>query len=46
LSARQNGCGVGITFNCAHRRPPEELAPEHASTSAREKSQLIHQRSV
>jgi hypothetical protein len=42
LSLRQNGCGEGITFNCAQRSPPEEVSPEYASTSAREKSQLIH----
>jgi hypothetical protein len=40
LSLRQNGCAVGITFNCAHGSPPEEVATENASTSACEKSQL------
>jgi hypothetical protein len=41
LSLRENLCGVGITFNGAHGSPSKELASENASTSAREKSQLI-----
>lgn len=40
LSLRQNLCGVGITFNCAHGSPSQEMASEDASTSACEKSQL------
>jgi hypothetical protein len=42
LPLRKNGCGVGIKFNCADGAPFKELASEYASTSAREKSQLIH----
>jgi hypothetical protein len=42
LSLRQNLCGVGITFNCDHGSPSKEFAAEYSSTSAREKSQLIH----
>jgi hypothetical protein len=41
LSLCQNGCGVGITFNGAHALPSEEFPSKNASTSAREKSQLI-----
>jgi hypothetical protein len=42
LSLRQNLCGVGITFNCADGSPSEQVAAEYSSTSAPEKSQLIH----
>jgi hypothetical protein len=42
LPLRKNGCAVGIKFNGAHGFPPEEFSPEYSSTSAREKSQLIH----
>jgi hypothetical protein len=42
LSLRQNLCGVGITLNGADGSPSEDLAPENTSTSACEKSQLIH----
>jgi hypothetical protein len=45
LSLRQNLCGVGITLNGAHGSPSKELASENASTSACEKSQLIHRSS-
>jgi hypothetical protein len=46
LSLRQNLCGVGITLNGAHGSPSKDLAPENASTSACEKSQLIQFLSV
>jgi len=36
---------VGITLNGAHGSPSEQVPAENASTSAREKSQLIHQSS-
>lgn len=42
----QNLCGVGITFNGAHGSPSEQLPSKYSSTSAREKSQLIHLFSV
>jgi hypothetical protein len=42
LSLRQNPRRVGITFNGAHGSPPHEFSAEYPSTSAREKSQLIH----
>jgi hypothetical protein len=42
LSRSQNGCGVGITFNCADGAPSEQVAAEYPATSACEKSQLIH----
>jgi hypothetical protein len=42
LSGAQYACWVGFPFNGADGSPPEELAPEYSSTSACEKSQLIH----
>jgi hypothetical protein len=46
LSLRQNGRGVGITFNGADGAPSEQVPPEYAATSACEKSQLIHHPSL
>jgi hypothetical protein len=42
LSLDKNGRGEGIKLNGANGSPSEELPPEYSSTSAREKSQLIH----
>ena len=42
LSGEQYACGVGLDFNGADCSPSEDLATEYSSTSAREKSQLIH----
>jgi hypothetical protein len=42
LPLRQNGCAVGITLNCAHGAPSEEVASKNASAATCEKSQLIH----
>jgi hypothetical protein len=42
LSRDKNACGVGIVFDGADGLPSKELASEYASTSACEKSQLIH----
>lgn len=42
MSLCQNGCAVGVTFNCAHDSPPEQHSPEYSATSACEKSQLTH----
>jgi hypothetical protein len=42
LSGKQNACGVGLPLNGAHGSPSEEVAAENASTSAREKCQLMH----
>jgi len=36
LPLRQNGRAVGITFNCAHGSPSEEVAAKYSSASARE----------
>ena len=41
LSGAQYACGVGFPFNSADCPPSEEVPAEYASTSAREKSQLI-----
>jgi len=41
LSGGKNACGVGLPLDGAHSSPPEQLAAEYSSTSAREKSQLI-----
>jgi hypothetical protein len=42
LPLHQNLCGVGITFNCAAGVPSKEFSAEYTSSSACEKSQLIH----
>jgi hypothetical protein len=42
LPLRENGCAVGITFNRADGPPAQQVSAENSSTSAREKSQLIH----
>ena len=42
LSLRQNLCGVGITLNGDNGSPAKEVPSENSSTSACEKSQLIH----
>jgi len=42
LSGGKNACGVRFAFNCANRSPAKQLASEYSSTSACEKSQLIH----
>ena len=42
LSLDKNACGVGSPFNSADCAPSEQVASENSSTSAREKSQLIH----
>ena len=42
MSLRQNLCCVGITLNGADGAPSKEVAAEYSSTSACEKSQLIH----
>jgi hypothetical protein len=42
LSGAQYACGIGFPFNGANGSPSEQLSTENASTSAREKSQLIH----
>jgi hypothetical protein len=42
LPGGKNACCVGFSLDGADRSPSEELAAEYASTSAREKSQLIH----
>jgi hypothetical protein len=36
LSLGKNTCGVGLPLDGADSAPPEELASENASTSARE----------
>jgi hypothetical protein len=41
LSGAQYACGVGFPFDGADGSPSKEFAPKDASTSAREKSQLI-----
>ena len=41
LTGNENTRGVGVPLNGAYSAPSEEMAPEDASTSAREKSQLI-----
>jgi hypothetical protein len=42
LPGDQNVPCVGVPLDGADGSPPEELAPEYASTSACEKCQLIH----
>ena len=42
LPCDQYACGVGVLLDGADGSPPEQVATEDASTSAREKSQLIH----
>ena len=42
LSSQQYAGGVVVSLNGADRAPAEQVAAEDASTSAREKSQLIH----
>jgi hypothetical protein len=44
LSGQQYAGGVMVSLNGADRAPSKKVAPENASTSAREKSQLIHKR--
>jgi hypothetical protein len=41
LSRHKNACGVGVALDGADGSPPEQVPAEDASTSAREKSQLI-----
>jgi hypothetical protein len=41
LSRHKNACGVGIALDGADGSPSEQVPAEDASTSAREKSQLI-----
>ena len=42
LSGGKNACCVGIPLNGANGSPSKQLSSEYSSTSAREKSQLIH----
>ena len=42
LSGHEHVSGAWLVFDGADGSPPEELAPEYASTSACEKCQLIH----
>jgi hypothetical protein len=42
LSGAQYACWVWLPFDCADCSPSKELASEYSSTSACEKSQLIH----
>jgi hypothetical protein len=42
LSCDENACGIGVVLNGADGSPPEQFPAEYSSTSAREKSQLIH----
>jgi hypothetical protein len=41
LSGGKYACGVGVPLDGAHGSPSEQVPAEYASTSAREKSQLI-----
>lgn len=41
LASHENACGVGIALDGADGSPSEQVTAEDASTSAREKSQLI-----
>ena len=41
LASHENACGVGVALNGADGAPTEQVPAEDASTSAREKSQLI-----
>ena len=45
LTGHKYACGVGVEFDCADGSPSEKLSSEYASTSACEKSQLIHKSS-
>jgi hypothetical protein len=42
LSSHKNACGIGVPLDGADGAPSEEFASEYSSTSACEKSQLIH----
>jgi hypothetical protein len=42
LSGGKYACGVGFPLDGANGAPSEQVAAENSSTSAREKSQLIH----
>jgi hypothetical protein len=42
LTGNQDACSVGVPLNSAHGAPSKQMSAEYASTSAREKSQLIH----
>ena len=42
LSGAQNASCVGVPLDCTDGSPSKEVTPENSSTSAREKSQLIH----
>jgi hypothetical protein len=42
LAGNQDACGVGVPLDSAHGAPSKQMSAEYASTSAREKSQLIH----
>jgi hypothetical protein len=42
LAGNQDACGVGVPLDSAHGAPSKEMSTEDASTSAREKSQLMH----
>ena len=42
LPCDEYACGVGVPLDGAHGFPSKEVPSEYASTSAREKSQLIH----
>jgi hypothetical protein len=42
LSGDKYACGVGLPLNGADRSPSKEVPAKDASTSAREKCQLIH----
>jgi hypothetical protein len=42
LSGEQYACGIGLPLDSADGSPSEETASENASTSAREKCQLMH----
>jgi hypothetical protein len=41
LTGNENARGVGVPLDGTYSAPSEEMTPEDASTSAREKSQLI-----
>jgi hypothetical protein len=42
LSGAQYACWVGFPLDSADCSPSKEVSPKYSSTSAREKSQLIH----
>jgi hypothetical protein len=46
LPGHENACGVGLKLDGADGSPSEQVAAENASTSACEKSQLIHATSL